>query len=611
MTSQAAIQVELLGRARVISSEHPPRHLERKTAALVTYLALEGATERRRLAGLLWPESSEEKARGNLRQLLHRLKGKLGGHGIEGDDPVWLCDGLSVDAVLLREVILARDYARLSKFHGELLAGFTFDDCTELDEWLSKQRIYFHQLRIRAAEEQALQLEKEGRFDTAMDAARRLLNLDPASEEGWRIVMRLHLHQGDRSAALMAYRACQDLLKELGARPSPPTEELARKIEQQPNPVRAPPRTEMSALPLSILSPPELIGREREWAFMEEAWAANRPVYVCGEAGIGKTRLVSEFCNAQGSWLLVPARPSDPSFPYATCARMIQLLLEVTSAHGLERRVLQDLSRISPMRGLDGRGPPTTPEEKLRLSESFAQLLSLLGHEMEALVLDDAHHCDPASFELYLRAQDLLEQKASPRRPRIITCFRSFELPGTFESLLNRYVETGLARRLVLESLPPGAVGPLLASMAVPGLESLAEEMASYTGGNPLFIVETVKSLVETTHVSKLALIYLPPPLRLVLILEQLFKRLSPDALRLARIIAVAGTAFRSRHASRILDLSLEQLATPWKELERARLLKGTSFTSGLVRGLVIETMPQDVRDGVVHWILRLLRDDR
>ncbi|EPX56802.1 hypothetical protein D187_007236 [Cystobacter fuscus DSM 2262] len=612
MRNGAAIQVELLGRARVLLSEEPPRQLERKAAALVTYLALEGATQRRRLAGLLWPGTSERKARGNLRQLLHRLREKLGDHGIEGDDPVWLCDGLLVDAVALRKVVLTGEYSRLSSFTGELLAGFSFEDCSELNEWLRHQRGYFRDMRFRAAEEQALQLEKEGQFGTAMDAARRLLNLEPTSESAWRMVMRLHLHQGDRSAALKAYHACKKLLeRELGVQPSFQTQELARSAEQPSFPERAPPKTDVSELSLSVLSPPELIGREREWALLKESWAGNQPVYIFGEAGIGKTRLVTDFCNAQGSWLLVSARPSDPSFPYATCARMIQLLLEVTSAHALERRVLQELSRLSPMRGVEVRSPPSSPEEKLRLSEAFAQLLSLLGHEMDAMVLDDAHHCDPASFELYLRAQDLLDQNASSRRPRIITCFRTFELPPPFGELLHRYVEAGFARKLLLEPLPPDMMAPLLSSLAVPELESLAEDMASYTGGNPLFIVETVKSLVETRHISKLALTYLPPPLRVVLILEQQFRRLSPDALRLARLIAIAGTAFRPRHASRILDLSLEQLAMPWKELERARLLSGTSFTSGLARGLVIETMPPGVRDGVIQYILFLLRQER
>ncbi len=53
--------------------------------------------------------------------------------------------------------------------------------------------------------------------------------------------------------------------------------------------------------------------------------------------------------------------------------------------------------------------------------------------------------------------------------------------------------------------------------------------------------------------------------------------------------------------------LVLEQRIT-WKELEQARLLKGTSFTSELLRRFVIETLPQPVREAVTQRILLLLR---
>ncbi|MBP7668809.1 MAG: hypothetical protein KA774_18330, partial [Burkholderiaceae bacterium] len=47
-----------------------PRPLERKHAALLAWLHLEGPTPRGRLAGLLWPDVPEDRARGNLRQRL-------------------------------------------------------------------------------------------------------------------------------------------------------------------------------------------------------------------------------------------------------------------------------------------------------------------------------------------------------------------------------------------------------------------------------------------------------------------------------------------------------------------------------------------------------------
>lgn len=609
--AQAAIRVELLGRARVTSTRRRPKHLERKAAALVTYLAIEGATERRKLAGLLWPDTSERTARGNLRQLLRRLRLTLGENSLQGDDPVWLYEGLLVDAVLIRKVFAAREYAQLSGFSGELLAGFTYDDCSELDEWLRNERTHLHHLMCRAAEAEAFRLERQGQLEAALDAARRLLRLDGTSEQAWRLVMRLHLLQGDRSAALQAYRECQALLRrELGIEPSAETRALARSIEHQPGAERMRARAGTLEVPMTVLYPPELVGREREWALLEEAWARSHPIYVVGEAGIGKTRLVADFCIAQGSWLMSSARPSDPPMPYATCARMIRAVLEETPPDALEPWVKQALSRLVPELGRGTMTPPASPEEKSRLAEAVARLLLLLGDRFEALVLDDAHLCDPDSFDVYLRVQDLLELKPAPDRLRTLTCFRTHEVPSAFMDKVHQHEEAGRATKLQVEPLSSGMVEQLLTSMTVPGLEAVASEMKRYTGGNPLFIVETARQLVEASTFSGHALSTLPPPLRVLLILEQRLKRLSPDALRLARTIAIAEDAFRLELASRLLGLPLEQLTAPWKELEQARVLDGTTFTSELLRRLVIESLPQPVRDAVAQRIWLLLRQD-
>ncbi|MFY0522295.1 BTAD domain-containing putative transcriptional regulator [Archangium gephyra] len=343
-----ATHIEVLGRARVTSPLQGARHMERKAAALVTYLAIEGPTERSRLASLLWPDTSDKAARVNLRQLLRRLRLTLGEDSLAGDDPVWLCEGLLVDALLFRKTFEAREYARLSHFQGELLAGFSYDDCGELQEWLQLQRTQFHYLQCRAAEAEALRLEQAGQLDAALDAVQRMLQLQPTSEQAWQTAIRLYLRRGDRSSAVRAYRDCREQLhRELGIDPSPETralvQELDRPAEQERPRHRVP-----EEVPLAVLSPPVLVGREDEWATLEEAWAAGRPIYVLGEAGIGKTRLVSEFCSAQGSWLLVAARPADPSTPYATSARVARAVLGLEPERSLEPWVRQEIARLVP-----------------------------------------------------------------------------------------------------------------------------------------------------------------------------------------------------------------------------------------------------------------------
>lgn len=605
----AVTRIELLGRARIISAPLGSRHLERKTAALVTYLSIEGPTERSRLASLLWPDTQTTTARGNLRQLLRRLRLTLGEHNLVGEDPVWLCEGLLIDTRLMHAGFEAHDYARLSTHQGELLAGFTYDDCSELDEWLRVQRTRFHYLQCRAAEAEAHRLEQEDRLGEALDATRRQLHLQSTSEQAWRMVMRLHLRQGDRSSALQAYRDCQTVLhRELGIDPSPETRALAQDIERPTDTERARPRP-ADEESLMMLSPPELVGREREWAVLEEAWTAGRPVYVLGHAGQGKTRLVSDFCTAQDSWLLVAARPADATTPYATSARVARAVLGLAPERPLEPWVRQEIARLVPELSASAPPLPSSPEEKARLAEALARLIRTCCEDMAALVLDDAHRGDPASFELQLRVQDLLmEDPPGEDTLRLFTCFRTGELAPGFEDRLREQREAGLAAWLEVEPLVPGSVGELLASMSVPGLEASASEMARYTGGNPLFIIETVRGLVAAGGFNGTLPAVPPPSDRVTWLVEQRLKRLSPDALRLARTVALAGADFCLELGANVLGLPADQLAAPWKELEEAKILRGATFTQGVLRRVVIESLPQPVREAVLQRIAAFLR---
>jgi predicted ATPase len=154
------------------------------------------------------------------------------------------------------------------------------------------------------------------------------------------------------------------------------------------------------------------------------------------------------------------------------------------------------------------------------------------------------------------------------------------------------------------------SVGELLAQMGVPGLEAIAPQMARYTGCNPLFLIETARSLVAAGFDGSFPA---APPLseRVTWIVEQRLKRLSADALRLARTVALAGADFSLELAACVLGLNADQLAAPWKELEEAKVLRGATFTQGVLRRAVIETLPQPVREAVLQRIAACLQPRR
>ncbi|QSQ19178.1 bacterial transcriptional activator domain-containing protein [Pyxidicoccus parkwayensis] len=289
------MDITLLGVPRLPGSPEAPKYLERKTAALLAYLALEGPTMLWRLVGLLWPESSETTARSNLRQLLRRLRGMAGAPCVEVREPLRLTVGLSVDVALLRVAHETGDRERVSAFTGELLEGHVHDDCSALDEWLGMWWLRLRRMRFEALDAQVRHQEQEqGQLTVALEAARRLVDLEPTSEEAHQHVMRLLHRLGDRGAALAAWQQCREVLRrELDVEPSESTRQLARDIEWHEAGHRLPPRPGKRTVPLSVLHPPLLAGREREWELLEEAWAARRHIFV------GETRAsASRGCSA-------------------------------------------------------------------------------------------------------------------------------------------------------------------------------------------------------------------------------------------------------------------------------------------------------------------------
>src|SRR5205807_9815726 len=143
---------------------------------------------------------------------------------------------------------------------------------------------------------------------------RRWPALDALSEEAYRRLMRVHLALGDASAALQVYTTCRArLAEELRVPPSAETVALAEHIRATQARQGSPPArpTSAASVPPSELVAP-LVGRAAAFSqlvvrYHQARLGQPQAVLIEGEAGIGKTRLVSEFVawvKAQGAEVL-------------------------------------------------------------------------------------------------------------------------------------------------------------------------------------------------------------------------------------------------------------------------------------------------------------------
>lgn len=564
------------------------------------------------VAGLLWPDVPEQAARSNLRQALHRLR-KLEPGLVEGEETLRLCSGTRADLTDLALAAFAGHDAQLLTFSGDLLEGHDYDDCPEFLDWLAIRRERLLSWRGLAHSRRSEAAQASGDLSVALHHAERHLELDPVSEVAHRRIMRLHALLGDRGAALRAFRRCVGTLeRELGVSPTAETRALARSLEHD-NAARFPKSPESPALappvPARVVPAAPLVGRETEWARLTEAWGYRQTLLVSGPPGIGKSRLLHDFLSAQGELHVFQGRPGDEGVPYLSLARAFRRLLPLLSGEALTGWVRSELTRILPeLEGADqGQaergGPVQDRAEPLRFTEACGRFLALaLERGPRLLLLDDFQFCDEQSRRVWM---SLLGQPALVALDmRVGLTFRPGELPPARSEEFSHLTWTQEAVHVTLEPLSPEGVAALLGSV-LPGLSTrvranLAPALSRHTGGNPLFLLETLRSLNESGELERAASGPLPLPARLEPLIARRLERLSPAAGRMAQVAAVAGADLTPELVSAVLGVHPLDLARPWAELETAQIMRGPAFAHDLLAQAARASLPAPIR-AVLH----------
>ena len=571
----------LLGVPRLEAPGMAVHLLQRRDAALFALVLLGGPVQRARAAAHVWPDADAEGARNSLRQRLFRLRRSAGIDLLGSDELLALVPGIEHDLDLSEARLLDDPLAGA----GELLGSLDFGDCIELADWVDAERQRWRTRRAGVLAEVAARLEEQRDIARALVCAQRLLHDDPLQEHGHRRVMRLHYLRGDRAAALETFARLEELLKrELRTAPSQESRELAQLVERG----APPPQGRRQPLPPAVLRPPRLIGREREWRALQAASADGMAVLVVGEAGLGKSRLLGDFA-APGA-AVASARPGDAGVPYALLARLLRALPGAPVSVPWARA---ELARLLPEWGAAASGRI----EALHLRAALvAHLDELALLQPITLVLDDLHFADAATLEML---PALLGASGA-----VTWLFGSRPAGDAGVALADALAAlAGLDRPRVqcleLQPLDRAAVHALLASLELPGLvvEERVDSLWRHSGGNPLFLLETLRAWLRREPGADAADPGLPAPAPLARLIEQRLALLSAPALRLARLAALAGSNFELELGAAVLGLHLLDLADPWRELTEAHIVREGAFAHDLVLDATRASVPHDIAE--------------
>ena len=200
---------------------------------LLAFLAMNGGRVlRRRAAGLLWPEVEEERAAGNLRSVLWRLRAS-GPDVVESDkSAVWLHPAAYTDVASVHDWA-----ARLVGGHpspDDLHTAWWHPEVVDLlpgwdDEWLVFARERLRQQVLHALECLSVLLVREQRYADGIEAALLAVEIEPLRESAQRRLIEAHLAEGNAAEAHRALRSYGGLLRrDLGIGPSPGLVALVR-----------------------------------------------------------------------------------------------------------------------------------------------------------------------------------------------------------------------------------------------------------------------------------------------------------------------------------------------------------------------------------------------
>ncbi len=581
----------------------------RKATALLCYLSVQRrAVQREELTELLWKQGESR----NLRRELYRLKQLPGAESwLEIDEGVLV--HVTTDLSAFIEAVEQQDFQQAIKLYQgkadeQLLAGLEPKNAPVFMDWLESKREELNTLLIDALQKHTEELESSGKLVEATELTRQLLEQDPLNESTHRAIMRQEFKLGNLPAALKQYEVCRHVLaKELDITPLPETLALAQEIEkaaEQPLPkssTQARIKTR-HRIPPKLLRPPVLVGRESEWTEMEKAWQAGKTTTIAGTAGSGKTRLMMDFARSKSdNFGLTYGRPGDKTVPYSSLARSLRLNSNSAPNKAFEPWVRYELARIAPELFEEKPLPMSSPENRILFSKACVNLFTTVAQIFDTLLTDDLHYFDEASFFMGSYAFSQVIEKGL--RAKQIACYRKEEIPPEHDNHLIELAEKGFITYINLTPLDIGAVTKLLISLEIQQPEQLAPHMHKLTGGNPQFIVEVLKSLYEQGWQGPSLPEQINLPKQVSSTIEKRLNYLSPDALKLARAMAVLKehSGVQAKQLAEIIDMDYLKASEMLAELEQAYIIKDGLFVHDLLFEATLSSIPVPIYTALNH----------
>jgi DNA-binding SARP family transcriptional activator/tetratricopeptide (TPR) repeat protein len=511
------LDIKLLGEPQLLFCGAPwALRAPRTTWSVIALLVMHPhPIARAALSSILWPDRESAGARSALRRFLYILTTTL------PPSAQWIVSDAKslgwnhsapcrIDVLEFERAIAEHRLSDAIELYAGDLLGSTFDEA-----------ILEHRERLRTMYLNALatltkQTYAERNFAAAIRYAELLLSADPWREDAIRALMIARFQSGDRSGALLVYdRFARALDHELRTQPMDETTSLRAAIlsgavVHDDAPISADGSVPfMTNVATGWKSP--LVGRAEDFERLRSAWsrAARKSggvIFVSGEAGIGKSRLLGELValvRDQGGQALIGNTSNPEGAPYQSIVGALRGALTYMTSEQVEEPWLAKLSSVLPeihgiAPALEEFDPSGDRGAREQLLDGFANVIAHLALKRPlCLVLEDLHWAGNATIDLLGR----LARRVGTLPVLIVATYRAQESAAEMvQELRATLVRERRAHAMTLERLAPSDIALVVRSVIkdTAALDAVEDSVARLSEGNPLFVVQLLEGYRET-----------------------------------------------------------------------------------------------------------------
>lgn len=596
MPPENRLMIQLLGQPRIFWGDQPLTIQRKLTRTFMYYLACQKSMiGRRDLVVLFWPDSPN--SRQHLRDLLSKLRAELPDPDIILTDRDWI--GLDYDKVTSDVLIFEDLYEQLSlpflnienrplpeaiyqKMLNainmweapEFLFGTPLLDSEDLNEWVTDKNRKLRFKRLSLMMRIAQHLIAKGDLESSLIWLERVNDNDDNYDFPQVIYNRLDVlyHLGRLSQAYEYGLSFADQIKtDWFADYHLAYETLMKRIENE--------RTQAAIL----TQPPArstrgknipFVGRDDLITQIQMAYHRGDIVVISGETGFGKSRLLHEFINSLATPTLIysmEAVYSERNIAFHPIIEYLRQTLNMGDWEKIEKFWISQLSLLMPelQSLLEKKAEYFSlfENQQLSLYEAFRQvLLTISGKQKILLSVENSQWLDQETISLfsYLTHRRFFNEKA-----HLVLLLGKDELSVP---VLDYLKDPAWVSQIAWIRMPPLELEAIsniaLYLLRKPLSEQHTQQLMDATGGNPLFVIETLQMIIEKPEfLSEVVWDQIPLSGVIQIVIRERLNHLTKNARQVLDCSALVGTEFIFDYVEVMADIKDTVLVSAIDEL--------------------------------------------